>query len=96
MKNNIKAKAIFSSEDFKVINVSGESGDTLEKHKVNENGLLLVKKGSITYKEGDLQTIVSEGEGQHIPANVFHEVSCNEAAEVFVIIPQQSKMKFAR
>lgn len=94
MKSSVKIKTVLSTTDFKVISVSGAVGDTLEKHKVSENAILLVKEGSITYKEGDTQTVLSQGSGHGIPAEVYHEVSCNEQAEIFVVIPKRAKMKF--
>jgi len=94
MKVNVKA--VLSSPDYKVITLSGDQGDTLEKHKVSEPGLLLVKRGSVTYTEGERHVVVSEGEAHSIPAEVFHEVRCNEVAEVFVVMSRGSKMKFER
>jgi len=95
MKVNISP--VITSHDYKVICVSGNHGDILERHKVNESGILLVKKGSIHYQEeGGPEIKLMEGEGQNIPAEIHHEVRCIEAAEVFVIIPQKAKMRFAK
>lgn len=95
-KNRVNIKSVLSTPTVKVISVSGVSGDTLEKHKVSEPAVLLVKKGSVTYAEGAQKLLLSEGSGHSIPAEVYHQVTCNEPAEVFVVIPQQGKIKFDR
>ncbi len=96
MKSSVNINAVLSTPDFKVISVSGAQGDTLEKHKVNENALLLVKEGSVIYKEGEQEILLHAGSGQSIPADVYHKVTCQEQAEVFVVIPLHAKMKFEK
>ena len=95
MEQTVNIKALKSST-FKVISISGEAGDRLKKHRVNTNALLVLNRGSIIYREEDRQQQVSTGEILDIPAEVFHEVVCTEDTEFLVIMPQDTKMKFAR
>ncbi len=95
-KSTVKIRPLLSSSGFKVIYISGKSGDKLESHKVNENALLLVQGGSVTYQEADKEIVLSEGEGHQIPSEVFHEVRCNDTAAVFLVVPIKAKMKFDR
>ncbi len=93
----VKIKLVLTSPTYKVICVSGGPGDLLEKHKVDEAAMLLVKKGRMIYQEkGEAPITLSENEGQNIPAEIYHQLSCVDEAEAFVIIPLQAKMKFER
>jgi len=91
----VKIKHVLASKDYKVISVSGNAGDVLEKHKVNESGILLVKDGTVNYQEeGKAPIALSQGEGHQIPAEIYHKVTCVDQASIFVLIPIQAKMKF--
>lgn len=94
MKANIKVA--FTSPQFKVLLLSGKKGDTLKKHKVDEHALLLIKNGSLIYQEGEKHLTLSSGEAHQIPANKFHEVTCTESTEAFVIMTPQTKMRFEK
>jgi len=91
----VSIKPVITSDNYKVICVSGNAGDVLERHKVNESGILLVKDGTVNYQEeGKASITLSQGEGHHIPAEVYHQVTCVNQASIFVMIPTQAKMKF--
>jgi hypothetical protein len=51
--NRVKIAPVITTEEAKVIIISGAGGDTLAQHKVNGNGLLLVKKGTIRFSVGE-------------------------------------------
>jgi quercetin dioxygenase-like cupin family protein len=92
----VKIAPVVTTNEAKVICISGGPGDALARHKVNENALLLVKKGRVAYSEGGDPIELSEGEGHGIPAEVFHQVTCVTDAEVFVVVPIRGKIKFER
>lgn len=93
----VKIKPVLASPEFKVLHISGEAGDVLERHKVTEPGLLLVKKGTISYQEeGQPEMQFSENEGHNIPPEIFHKVSCVNQAEIFVFIPQKATLRFKK
>lgn len=92
-----KVSKVLSSPDYKVISVSGNAGDVLEKHKVNQPAILLVQKGTVIYQEeGALPVKLTSTEGHNIPPEVFHQVTCVDEAAIFVLIPLEAKMKFKR
>jgi len=95
MENKVDIK-IIASADFKVLDVSGNSGDVLKKHQVNINGLLLVREGNIIYSEDTRLMLLAAGDSVNIPANVIHEITCKNEAKFFVVLPKQSKMKFEK
>ena len=94
--NKVKIAQVITTEEAKVIIISGAAGDKLAQHKVNGNGLLLVKKGTIRFTVGEEHQEFTEGEGHSIPSEVIHAVTCITDAEFFVIIPVRSKIKFER
>ncbi len=97
MNQKVSISKVISTDTHKVILLSGQTGDTLHQHKVDTESLLLVKSGCITYKEeNQKEKVLYEGAGQRIPAEVFHEVYCNDTAEAFVVIPLAAKIKFKR
>jgi quercetin dioxygenase-like cupin family protein len=95
-KRRVKIAPVVTTNEAKVISISGAPGDALDRHKVNENSLLLVRKGRVEYAEGEDVIELAEGEGHGIPAEVFHQVTCVTDAEVFVVIPIRGKIKFDR
>ena len=95
MKNKVHIKTVPSGDTFKVLSISGNSGDALAKHQVNRAALLLVQSGNLTYQEGNKAILLSEGQCHPIPANVLHAVTCRSAnTQFFVILSNQAKMKF--
>lgn len=95
MKNKVNIKIVPSGETFKVLGISGNSGDALTKHQVNQAALLLVQSGNLTYQEDNKDVLLSEGDCHPIPANVLHAVTCRSPnTQFFVILQQQAKMKF--
>jgi quercetin dioxygenase-like cupin family protein len=94
--NKVKVAPVITTEEAKVIMISGAAGDILAQHKVNGNGLLLVKKGTIRFSIGEENLTFTAGEGHSIPSEVVHAVTCITYAEFFVIIPVRSKIKFER
>ncbi len=96
MKSSVNIQLLLSSPDFKVLSISGEAGDTLESHQVNENALLLVREGVVTYQQAEQSILLSEGEAHAIPADHYHSVRCQEASNIFVVIPKRATMKFER
>jgi len=96
MNNKVNISVLSASPDFKVLSVSGKTGDALKKHQVNFNALLLVRSGSIIYAEDTRQQRLIAGECFNIPADTVHEVTCTEASDFFVVLPVQSKMQFEK
>ena len=97
MKNKVNIKVVPSGETFKVLHISGNSGDALTKHQVNQNALLLVKSGNLTYQEENSNVLLTEGQCHPIPAGVLHAVTCRSAeTNFFVVLPNQAKMKFEK
>lgn len=94
--NKVKIAPVITTDEAKVIIISGAAGDKLERHKVNDNGLLLVKSGRILYAEEERELELTGGAGHSIPAEVVHAITCLSAAEFFVIIPNRAKIKFSR
>jgi|GEM_PF-2782579 len=96
MSERVTMSLVISTADHKVMMVSGASGDLLESHKVDVEALLLVKNGNITYEQEGERIVLVSGQGYSIPSDVYHAVHCNEASEIFIIIPKRAKMKFQR
>jgi len=96
MNNKVKISSSTPSPAFKVLNISGSAGDVLEKHKVNDSALLLVRSGKILYSEIDREQELNTGESWSIPADVFHKVSCIDDSEIFVVLSTSAKMKFEK
>ena len=96
MDNKVKITASSPSPEFKVLSISGMAGDILDKHKVNQNALLLVRNGKILYSEEDRKQELSAGESWSIPAEVLHKVTCIEPSEIFVVLSNSTKMKFEK
>jgi len=95
MKNKVNIKVVPSGETFKVLGISGNSGDALTKHQVNQAALLIVQSGNLTYQEDNKAVLLSEGECHPIPANVLHAVICRSAnTQFFVVLSNRTKMKF--
>ena len=95
MEKKVKIELQHSSDDFKVLNLKGQAGEVLKKHKVDHNALLLVGTGTIIYQEdGQAAKTLSEGNCQSIPANVFHEVICQDTAQCFVVLSNRAKLRF--
>ncbi|MFK7979588.1 MAG: hypothetical protein AB8G86_06380 [Saprospiraceae bacterium] len=95
MKNKVNIKVVPSGATFKVLSISGNSGDALTKHQVNQAALLLVKSGNLTYQADNLEVLLSEGQCHPIPANVLHAVTCRaENTQFFVVLTNQAKMRF--
>lgn len=95
-ENKVKITPVITTADAKVICISGEAGDVLSRHKVNDNALLLVKKGQFRYLEGETMLDLSAGEGHSIPADTFHALSCTTEAEAFLVIPIRAKIRFEK
>lgn len=96
MENKVNIKVLTTSPDFKVLDVSGRSGDVLKKHQVNINGLLLVREGNIIYSEDTRLLLLAAGDSVDIPANVVHEITCKNEAKFFVVLPKKSQMRFEK
>ena len=96
MEKKVKIKLLPSSNAYKVLSITGETGDILKQHKVDIDALLLMKEGTITYEEATRKVNLSAGECLDIPANVFHEVTCEEDASFFVVLSTQAKMRFQK
>lgn len=95
MRNKVTVKIGLSTPDFKVLDISGEIGSELKKHKVNENALLIVRIGVIAYEEENCSALIlKEGTCHNIPSNVYHQVTCIEKANFFVVLTNHTKMKF--
>lgn len=95
MKNKVNIKVVPSGETFKVLHISGNSGDALIKHQVNQPALLVVQMGNLTYQEENKEILLSEGHCHPIPANIVHAVTCRSAdTRFFVVFPKITKMKF--
>jgi len=96
MNNKVNISVLSASPDFKVLSISGKSGDALKKHQVNYNALLLVRSGNIIYSEDTRQQRLTAGECFNIPADTVHEVTCIEESNFFVVLPNQTKMRFEK
>lgn len=96
MNTKVNITVLSASPDFKVLSVSGKSGDALRKHQVNHNALLLVRKGNIIYAEATRQQRLTAGACFNIPADTIHEVTCVDESNFFVVLPNESKMKFEK
>jgi len=95
MKNKVNIKVVPSGDTFKVLGISGNSGDALTKHQVNQPALLIVQSGNLTYQEAHKEVVLSEGQCHPIPANVLHAVTCRSPdTQFFVVLQNQTKMKF--
>ena len=92
----VAIKVIKTETPYKVLDISGAPGDALSNHKVNEGALLLMRAGSIIYKEDGKMKTLSAGDSYDIPANVFHNVTCTTKAKFFIIMTDQTKMKFKK
>ena len=90
MENKVNIKVILSSPDYKVLELSGDTGAVLKKHKVNQNALLLVREGTIAYIETSRKLEASAGGCVEIPKGIVHEVSCTMPSKFFVIIPNET------
>ena len=96
MNTKVKISASSPSPEFKVLNISGNAGDVLENHKVNDGALLLVRNGKIRYSEESREQELTAGESWSIPAYVFHKVTCIEKSEIFVVLSTATKMRFEK
>ena len=96
MAHKIKIKSILSNPDFKVLQLSGESGDHLKEHKVNTGALLLMEQGEIEFKDKNGLQRLESGACHYISAELFHEVQCISAARFFIVIQQETKMRFKK
>ena len=96
MNNKVKISTSSPSSEFKVLSISGNVGDVLEKHKVNDNALLLVRSGKILYSEKDREQELNAGDSWSIPADVLHKVTCIDESEVFVVLSTSTKMRFEK
>lgn len=96
MNNKVKINASNPSPEFKVLSISGNAGDVLENHKVNDSALLLVRNGKILYSEKDREQELNAGESWSIPADVFHKVTCIDESEIFVVLSTSTKMRFEK
>ena len=96
MENKVKIKVLSSSPEYKVLSISGDAGDILQKHQVNYPALLLVRKGNIIYSENEKRRSLTSGECQNIPADIIHGVICIDKSELFVVLSNSAKMKFEK
>ena len=96
MENKVNINVLKTASEFKVLDISGNPGDSLKNHKVDNSALLLVRAGSIIYKEAERMVVLSAGEACDIPANVFHKVTCTTKAKFFVVLSNQAKMTFEK
>lgn len=96
MNNKVKITTSTPSSEFKVLNISGDAGDVLENHKVNQSALLLVRNGKILYSEQEKEHELIAGDSLNIPAEVFHKVACLEPSEIFVVLQTSTKMRFKK
>ncbi len=96
MNNKVKIEQVKNESGFKVLSISGEPGNSLTKHKVNVDALLLMRSGSIIYKEDNRMKILSAGECCDIPANILHKVTFTTKAKFFVIMAEAAKMRFEK
>lgn len=96
MNTNVKISSSNPSPEFKVLNISGNAGDVLENHKVNDSALLLVRNGKILYSEKNREQELNAGESWCIPADIFHKITCIDESEIFVVLSTSTKMKFEK
>ena len=94
MSNKIKIELIKNDSGLKVLSLSGEPGNSLSEHKVNKKALLLMRTGSVIYKEADRMKTLSAGDSCDIPPNIIHKVTCTTKAKFFVIMPEAAKLRF--
>lgn len=96
MTDKLIIKKLTTSSIFKVLNITGKAGNSLKKHKVDTNTLLLVNEGTIAYQYANQEQQLSAGECFDIPIDIFHEVTCTKDASFFVIMPNQATLKFEK
>jgi len=96
MNNKIKIEVLISSPTLKVLKLNGNVGDTLDKHQVNQEAVLIVNQGSLVYSEETRQQQLVKGNCMLIPADTLHAVECTELTNFFIVLPSQTKMKFEK
>ncbi len=96
MSNKVKIIVLKSSSNSKILSISGNPGDSLSEHKVDNHALLLMRTGNIIYKEEKRSQVLSAGEICDIPANIVHQITCSTNAAFFVVMPNSAKMKFEK
>jgi len=94
MNKTLKFQSILKSEDYKVIQITGVSGDVISSHKVDENSILIIKKGYVSYKENDREIELYEDEAHAIPKDITHEVLFKDDSHLLLVRPSGSIMKF--
>ena len=96
MNNKVEIKKVKTSKEYTVLSISGKLGDHLSQHKVDLPALLLVKNGSITYRDDENTVQLSADQVFDIPANVLHKVTCTSDASFFVVLTNSTIMKFVK
>ena len=94
--SNLKIKSIKNKSGYKILDVCGDSGDLLDNHKTDRNAILLVRTGSVIYKEEDKIVPLSSGDVHDIPPNVLHKVVFTTNAKFFVVMENNSKLVFEK
>jgi len=93
---SLKVKSVKNKSGFKILDISGVSGDLLNNHKIDRNGLILVRTGNIIYKDADKIIPLSSGDVYDIAPNTFHKIVFTTKAKFFVVMDNNSKLVFEK
>jgi len=93
---SLKVKSIKNKSGYKILDISGESGDLLNNHKTDRNAIILVRTGSIIYRDADKIVPLSSGDVYDIAPNVFHKIVFTTKAKFFVVMDNNSKLVFEK
>ena len=94
MNKTLKFASILNSESYKALKITGLAGDIITSHKVDENSVLFIQNGSVTYKDADKEVKLQVGEAFEITKEITHEVVFHDDSQLILIRPNNAIMKF--
>ena len=90
----MEMKQLYSGNDYKVMEVTLNDGESMPLHKASADAFIIVKKGSGKIIFSDNEVNLQQGSTLLIAANKEHRLQVNEAFNACVILGHDAAIKF--
>ncbi len=90
----MEMKQLFSNNQYKVMEVALNGGETMPLHQATSDAFIIVKEGSGKIIFSDNEVELHQGSTQLIPANKQHRLQIHETFNACIILAPDAAIKF--
>lgn len=88
-------KQLFANENYKVMEVNLNAGESMPLHKATSDAVIIVKEGSGKITFTDLVINLTQGSTELVPANKEHKLDINENFKACIVMAPGAEIKFS-